>query len=52
MDPKHNQHQGGTVNYDDDGDIDDDDGDDDDGNNVDGINYDDVYSKNFFFVGL
>ena len=52
MDPKHNRHQGGTVNYDDDGDNDDDDDDDDDDNNDDDDDYDDVYSKNVFFVGL
>ena len=45
MDPKHDQHQGGTVNYDDDGDNDEDKNDDDD-------DYDNVYSKNIFFVGL
>ena len=49
MDPKHDRHLGGTVNYDDVGDNDDDDDDDDDDNNDDDDDYDDVYSNKFFF---
>ena len=43
--PKHDWHQGGTVNYDDEGDNDDNDFNDDDDDDDD---YDDVYSKNIF----
>ena len=45
--PRQDGHQGGTVNYDDNGDNDEDDDDDDDNNNDDD-NYYDVYSENFF----
>ena len=47
----HDRHQGGTVNYDDDGDNDDYHDDEDDDNNDDDDDYNDVYSKTFF-VGL
>ena len=49
MDPNHDRHQGGTVNYDDDGDSDDDDDDHDDDNNDDDNDYDDKYYKSSFF---
>ena len=46
MDPKHDRHQGKTVNYDDDGENDDEDYDDDDYDYNNDDDYDDVYSKN------
>ena len=45
MDPKHDRHQGGTVNYDDIGDINDDDDDDDDDDFGDDDDDDDIFSS-------